>query len=332
MKKITIFLKTLVILPILMLSSCQNEATQLLQDSNSTTDQKTGSPTEEELLKQGWKLVQVIKPDIPLSKTSTSAESSVPDPIPLTQAHLKDLGYDINFAPGRNSIKGAFAIDDIVPDGIWFNSGLLVDGNTDNYAGSHDPDAKIILGTPQLSNQEESSLPDDVYTTIATNNSDKETEITVKYTYKEGYKSTWQRKVSGSFKLGIKVGFKFADTVSGEVSSEITVGGETTDGTENSNETTKESAYKVTVPAHSQVKVNVFTKMRNTTVKYTIPYSISGLVRTNFYKPVQGHYFHAMDITQYPKFKPTITNEMGSTKVIKYLEVHVVNSQPEKLQ
>jgi len=100
-------------------------------------------------------------------------------------------------------------------------------------------------------------------------NSDTEAQLTVKYSYKEGYKKTWQRKVLGSFKIGAKAEVKVPLVAKGEISTEVVVGGETVNGEENSHETTKESSYTVKVPPHSEVEVKAFTKIRTTTIDYT---------------------------------------------------------------
>lgn len=331
MKKNTSFLKMLAIPLILTLSSCQNESTDLTQDPSISTVSKDDY-TKEELLKQGWKIVKVIKLNSDLSQLN-SAKTTVttPQPVPLTESHLRDLGYDVAFPAGITSLKSAFTRNNQTPDGIWFNSGLMVGNvNTDNYAGEQ-PNAQIKLGTPQISNKITTNLPDDVFTTNAVNQGNTESEIDVKYSEKTGYKTTWQRKISGSFKLGFKLGFKFAATVSGDVTTEVVVGGETTDGSETSHEITKESTYKAKVAPHSKKTIKVFTKMKSTTVDYTIPFSLTGTVRTNFQHEVDGHYFWSGDITSYSNFNPNIKSETGTAKAIEYLEITVVESPAQPL-
>lgn len=167
--------------------------------------------------------------------------------------------------------------------------------------------------------------PDDVFTTIAANQGDTEAELTVKYSYKDGYKTSWQRKVSGSFKIGAKAEIKVPLVAKGEVSTEVLVGGDTTDGTENSHETTKESSYKVKVPPHSEVEV------KTTTIDYTISFSLTGSVRTNYNPTVDGHYFWSGQISAYPNFLRNIKSEIGTIKGTNCLEVNVVNSPAKRI-
>lgn len=344
MKKITIFLKTLVILPILMLSSCQNEATQLLQDSNSTTDQKTGSPTEEELLKQGWKLVRSIKLDPDLPKKTAAAKNTLPDPIPLTKAHLKDMGYDIETSQGKSDLFGKFGFNNPVgyahlgltssaAIGLYFSPNLNMDFPDNPMFIETAPNVKIIQGEPVLSSQLTTSLPDDVFTTVAYNNTDKETEVTVKYTYKKGHKTTWQRKVMGSYKVGAKTKFNFF-ALEVEVSAEVMVGGETADGTENTVEVSSETDYKVTVPAHSKVTVKAYNRVTSTTVNYTIPFSLTGNVAV-VYNAIKTNgndkAYIVFPITSFTNFTGGIQNETGDVKAVNYVQVDVIASAPEKL-
>lgn len=330
MKKLTIC-KMLAIFSVLLLNSCQNESNDLMQDvaPSETFEQKQASPSEEELLQKGWKLVEIIKPNQSRSTPFIAARSTA-NPIPLTEGHLLDIGYDINTPSGRDNLKRAFGKSGQNADGIWFNSILQVDANTANYMGPQ-PNVQISLGTPRVSNKQDGNMPDEVYTTIATNQGNTEAKLSVSYSYKEGYKTNWQRKTMGSFKLGVKAGFEVPLIGKGEVSAEVLVGGETANGTETSNETTKQSSYTVTVPPRSTVEVKAFTKIKTTTVDYTIPFTLTGSVRTNFNPTVDGHYFWSGDISNYPNFLPNIKSEMGTVKSINYVEVHVVSSPAKKI-
>lgn len=332
MKKNSIISKSLIILPIVILSSCTNETLESVQQQDNAdalmakNARVSNNESANELIKKGWKVVKVIQLD---QKSHTTKHSNESKEISLTDAHLKDLGYDIKSNGDKHNLKKAFSYKDEIADGIWFNSNLSVDANKDNYAGTK-PDAKIKLGKPQISNKQDGDMPDEVFETEAVNQSNSETELTVKYGYKQGYKTSWQRKVSGTLKVGAKVGIDFA-IAKAEISTEVTVGGEKAHGEDTSNEKSIESSYKVKVPARSKVRVKVFTHMKYTSAEYTVPYSLSGTVRTNFKKKVDGHYFWANDIINYPSFKPNIKNESGATKVVNYIEVKVLNSPAEKL-
>lgn len=256
----------------------------------SITEFKKSDLTEADLLKAGWTIAKQISTPSSVENSNVysqkGATTTGEQKFKLTADHLNQLGYDTG---NPKSILEKFIYGGIRPDGVNFNSDLKVGSVSNQETG----DAYVLLGqaTTQVLSKD-FQMPDNVYVTDVVNNSNQKATITKKYTYKEGFKTTWQRKVNGSFKLGAKISIGLpADFIKGEVSTEVTVGGERTDGTEDSNEKTIEDAITVEVPARSKVQVAVTTKITKTTVSYSVPMSVMGSSFANYYQKVNGHFF-----------------------------------------
>ncbi len=255
----------------------------------------------------------------------------------MTIEHLKNLGYD-NQGRGLDKLRKVFKKSGTLPEGIIFNSTLSVGSpNYNNYAG-FDPNASLFVTGPETLEIPTEQSPDDVFVIEVVNASDEKVEEIAKYSYKQGFKTIWQRKFSGSVKLGYKakVNLFVADA---EVSTEVTIGGEITDGTETSNEVTKEADTKVIIPPHSKKTIRAFTKTVNKKVGYTVRTNINGHARTNYPLPVHhdaysgagNHYFWSDDLNEYPEFTIGVNAEKGEVTATKYLEVHVYISPAEPL-
>lgn len=283
---------------VLYVSSCkENDNLDYTKPTLTSEDLKRGlkssTITEADLLKSGWTLVKDIKSPFYTENTDgrpktgqKNGATSGDQEISLTANHLSQLGYDVS---NPKTILEGFVYGSIRPDGVNFNSQLKVGSVSDQQTGN----AYVLLGSPSIKVlSDDLEMPDEVYVSEVENNSAETITLSKKYTYKQGYKTTWQRKVSGSLKIGAKVTIGLpADVVKGEVSTEITVGGETTDGTEDSTEKSIEDAVSVPVPPHSKVKVVIMTKIKKTTVNYSVPMSVKGRAWANYYKTVNGHYF-----------------------------------------
>lgn len=344
--KITSTLKTISVsfLIVFSVSSCaENESNDnikpALVSEGVESELKSFKVTEEDLLKSGWKLVKDAKSPLISKKANEhfSAQNNTTtfteQRFKLTADHLDQLGYNVN---DSRRIKEKFMLKGILTDGINFNPGLKVAG----VSSQPDGDAYVLLGKPSIKVLDDNlQMPDEVYTTYVENNTNKDAIIKKKYTYKQGYQTSWQRTISGSLSLSAtcSIGIPIADV---EVSTSVTVGGETTNGTNTSTEKTIEDEIEVPVPAHSRIKVAIVTKISRSTVNYSVPMSVRGGCMANFYKPVEGHYFHyfpASGIDNDGKGNNGLTNgeltsEAGKAESVNRVETKIFLSEPELLK
>ncbi|HAO28843.1 MAG TPA: hypothetical protein DCQ68_16635 [Chryseobacterium indologenes] len=284
--------------------------------------------TEAEMLQKGWKIVDEFKlPESPGTSLSISDGSKE---ISFKANHLKDMGYDVNFSGERTRLKNIFAYSGQVPDGIIFNPDLSVDGDTRNSAAS--PNVSVVLGTPDVKIKTNGvDLPDDAYTTEAINNGDRESEITVTYSYKKGYSTSWKRTVSGSFEVGASVSVDIPLVAKATASTKVVVGGDTTEGTESSEEITQTSTYKTVVPAHSKKTISILTKVKGSSVEYFVPMKLSGNLLANFPSPVNGHYYWAFPVEDFPNFISNVHGESGIVKSVSNVSVTVMESPAQTI-
>lgn len=298
---------------------------------------KSSKISEADLLKAGWTVVKDIKSSFSANNEDAYSKNgaiSEEQKFKLTAQHLSQLGYDVN---NPKAILEKFIFRDIRPSGVNFNSELKVGDVSKQETG----DAHVLLGKPSIEVvSKDFQMPDEAYVTEVINNGDKETTLTKKYTYKQGYKTTWQCKVNGSLKVGAKLSIGIpGDFFKGEVSTEVTVGGETTDGTETSTEKTIEDAIQVPVPAHSKVKVAIITKITKSTVKYSVPMSIKGIAWANYYTRVDNHYFWGLpasgidnsSFSNYGLTHGNLTSESGEAASIVSVETKIIISKAEPL-
>ncbi|WBV55348.1 hypothetical protein PFY10_14040 [Chryseobacterium daecheongense] len=311
-------------------SCSRDEVSSIGDDTENTsyTDLKRTSMTEAEMLQKGWKIVDEFK--LPGNTNVIRGISDEKSKIPFKANHLKDMGYDINFSGEKTRLKNIFAYSGQVPDGIIFNPDLSVDGDMRNTAAS--PDVSIVLGTPDVKIKTDGvDLPDDSYTTEAINNGDRESEITVTYSYKKGYSTSWKRTVSGSFEVGASVSIDVPLVAKASASTKVVVGGDTTDGTESSEEITETSTYKAIVPAHSKKIISVLTKLKGSSVEYSVPMKLTGTLLANFPNPANGHYYWAFPVEDFPNFISNIHGESGIVKSVSNVSVTVLESPAQKI-
>lgn len=295
--------------------------------------------SEEDLLKSGWKLIKDVKSPFMSKNTNEYSNAQkntatfTEQRFNLTADHLQQLGYNVN---SPKSIIEKFIFKGVRPDGLKFNSGLKVDG----VSYQADGDAYVLLGKPSIKVLDDNlQMPDEVYTTYVENNTNKPATLKKKYTYKQGYQTSWQRTISGSLSVNAtcSIGIPMAGA---ELSTSVTVGGETTNGTNTSTEKTIEDEVEVKVPAHSRKKVAIVTKIRKSTVNYSVPISVRGGCMANFPKSVDGHYFHyfnAAGINNDGKGNNGLTNgglrsEAGKAESMNRVETKILISEPEALK
>ncbi|ASW75237.1 hypothetical protein IQ37_18805 [Chryseobacterium piperi] len=292
-------------------------------------DVKKVEMTEAEMLQKGWKVVDEFK----LTSQPLNANNNLINGekrLPFKAGYLKDMGYDIYSSGQRERLKNVFSYYGQIPDGITFSSDLSVDGDTRNTASN--PDVSVVLGTPKINIETNGlDLPDDAYTTEAVNNSDRESEITVSYSYKKGYSTSWKRTVSGSFEVGATVSVDIPLVAKASASTKVVVGGDTTDGTESSEEITETSTYKAIVPAHSKKTIAILTKLKGSSVEYFVPMKLTGVLLANFSSPVNGHYYWAFPIESFPNFLSNIHGETGVAKSVSNVSVKVLESPAQKI-
>ncbi|PTT32390.1 hypothetical protein DBR28_15270 [Chryseobacterium sp. HMWF028] len=344
--KITSTLKTISVsfLIVFYVSSCaENESNDNIKPASVSEGNEAGlkslKVSEEDLLKSGWKLVKDAKSPF-MSKntderfnaqknTATFAEQR----FTLTAKHLEQLGYSVN---SPKSIIEKFIFKGVRPDGLKFNSGLKVDG----VSYQADGDAYVLLGKPSIKLIDDNlQMPDEVYITYVENNTNEAAVLKKKYTYKQGHHISWQRTISGSLSVSASCSIEIP-MAGAEVSTSVTIGGETTNGSDTSTEKTIESEVEVPVPANSKVKVAIVTKISKSSVNYSVPMSVYGNCVANFPKSVDGHYFHyfsAAGINNNGDRNNGLTNgeltsEAGKAESMSRVETKILISKPEVLK
>lgn len=312
--------------------SCSRDEVSTMNDDSAkvnAADVKKVQLTEAEMLQKGWKIVDEFKlPDN--NSLGVNSLTNEEREIPFKPNHLKDMGYDISYSGERTRLKNVFAYNGQIPDGIIFNPDLSVDGDARNTAPN--PNVSIVLGTPQVTIKTDGiDLPDNAYTTEAINNGDRESEITVSYSYKKGYSTSWKRTVSGSFEVAASVSVDIPLVAKASASTKVVVGGDTTEGTENSEEITETSTYKTIVPAHSKKTISILTKLKGSSVEYFVSMKLNGRLQANFPSPVNGHYYWAFPIEDFPNFLSDIHGESGTVKSVSNVSVTVLESPAETI-
>jgi hypothetical protein len=312
--------------------SCSRDEVSAINDDSAkvnSAEVKKVQLTEAEMLQKGWKIVDEFKlPDN--NSLGVNSLANEEREIPFKPNHLKDIGYDINYSGERTRLKNVFAYNGQIPDGIIFNPDLSVDGDTRNTAPN--PNVSIVLGTPEVTVKTDGiDLPDNAYTTEAINNGDRESEITVSYSYKKGYSTSWKRTVSGSFEVAASVSVDIPLVAKASASTKVVVGGDTTEGTENSEEITETSTYKTIVPAHSKKTISILTKLKGSSVEYFVPMKLNGRLQANFSSPVNGHYYWAFPIEDFPNFLSDIHGESGTVKSVSNVSVTVIESPAQTI-
>ncbi|KAB1231919.1 hypothetical protein [Chryseobacterium viscerum] len=312
--------------------SCSRDEVSAINDDSAkvnSAEVKKVQLTEAEMLQKGWKIVDEFKlPDN--NSLGVNRLANEEREIPFKPNHLKDMGYDINYSGERTRLKNVFAYNGQIPDGIIFNPDLSVDGDTRNTAPN--PNVSIVLGTPEVTIKTDGiDLPDNAYTTEAINNGDRESEITVSYSYKKGYSTSWKRTVSGSFEVAASVSVDIPLVAKASASTKVVVGGDTTEGTENSEEITETSTYKTIVPAHSKKTISILTKLKGSSVEYFVPMKLNGRLQANFSSPVNAHYYWAFPIEDFPNFLSDIHGESGTVKSVSNVSVTVIESPAQTI-
>ncbi|PWN65564.1 hypothetical protein [Chryseobacterium viscerum] len=312
--------------------SCSRDEVSAINDDSAkvnSAEVKKVQLTEAEMLQKGWKIGDEFKL-LDNNSLVVNRLDNEEHEIPFKPNHLKDMGYDINYSGERTRLKNVFAYNGQIPDGIIFNPDLSVDGDTRNTAPN--PNVSIVLGTPEVTIKTDGiDLPDNAYTTEAINNGDRESEITVSYSYKKGYSTSWKRTVSGSFEVAASVSVDIPLVAKASASTKVVVGGDTTEGTENSEEITETSTYKTIVPAHSKKTISILTKLKGSSVEYFVPMKLNGKLQANFSSPVNGHYYWAFPIEDFPNFLSDIHGESGTVKSVSNVSVTVIESPAQTI-
>ncbi|MGY0040564.1 aerolysin family beta-barrel pore-forming toxin [Pedobacter sp. NJ-S-72] len=307
----------------------------------STTLKELGYNSVDEMIKEGWQIVEEFKP-AHLLKSNTGSElissagsavknTQADNNIPLTLDHLRQLGFNPDNEAGRIILRDLFRRSGVRPDGIVLSRSQYIEGGvvTSDVANGN-VQAFVTTGSPIVTVDAKGiEYPDEVYTTEAINNADTSAKkITVDYTYQSGYKTSWSRQVTGSFKLGAKGKIGIPFVAEGEVSTEIMIGGATTDGTESSNTKTIKSAYTADVPANSKVIITVLTRKKQSKVSYKVPMELTGQISVNYPSSVDGHYFwydNANILLKNPKA------EEGVAQAVENITTQIIASKPVKI-
>ncbi|MCQ9637188.1 hypothetical protein MP477_19755 [Chryseobacterium sp. WG23] len=264
----------------------------MLENEKPISSKNAGNKTEKELLARGWTLVKEIDlmPDLKKSlKISTSAKSMEQSDIkiPFTEKFLSQMGWDLS-----DTNNGRAEIQEIIkqlksltpggenpnPDAVLFTRDFALNRkNIKEEKNWWKADTYVKLGKPELvANPNQLELPDEVFSTEVMNSSNEDSEITVTYSYKTGYKYTWNTKYSGSLKTSVTYKAGVPLVLEGQVTVEWIVGGEKSWGEDTTNEKTLTSSYKTKIPANSKKSIKVFTKMQSSEVNYTVPITVNG--------------------------------------------------------
>ncbi|MCS4300604.1 aerolysin family beta-barrel pore-forming toxin [Chryseobacterium sp. BIGb0232] len=328
---------------VLSIVSCSRaDSTSILENEKSTTP--NNSITEKELLAQGWTIVKEINliPELKnRAKTSARSMEQSDIKVPFTEKYLSQMGWDLSDTDnGRKeqqevikqlkSLTPGGSYPD--PNGVLFTRDFALGRkNIKEEKNWWKADTYVLLGKPELvAKPNQLELPDEVFSTEVTNASNEDSEITVTYSYKTGYKYTWNTKFSGSLKIGSTLSFGIPLTAKGETTVEIMVGGEKSWGEDTTNEKTLTSSYKTKVPANSKKSIKVFTKMQGSEVNYTVPITINGTYV--LCTPGYRYEINNMDITKGLLRDSSIPmNEQGVVKSVASSTVKILESPAVKL-
>lgn len=296
-----------------------------------TTLKELGYNSVDEMLKKGWSIVEEFKPlKRKVAVTELENISAQEQSIPMTLDHLRQIGYNPDDEAGRKRINELFIKDGIRPDGIALSPTEKIEGGVVPSEMSEETNRAFVkVGTPEVKVEEKGiEHPDEVYVTEAINQSDRTDKITVAYSYQKGYKTSWASQVTGSFKTGVKGKIIVPLVAEGEVSTEITVGGSTTNGTEDATTETISSTYAADVEPKSKVIITVLTKRKKSKVTYKVPMSITGRLSANYYTLVSDHYFWFYDANTL--LKDPIAEE-GIVEAVENVTTEVMASESIKL-
>ncbi|MCL7987032.1 aerolysin family beta-barrel pore-forming toxin [Sphingobacterium sp. lm-10] len=303
--------------------------------------EELGYNNVDEMIKDGWKLVDTYKATPATNQRwafNQNLTSRVEqEKLPITYNLLKDMGYDIYTRRDLARLKIKTLLEGKRPDGLSFSSNLTTEGSSHPTALERMglEGIYIKLYPPQLEILESSiGQPDEIFRVTAYNSSNQESTSEVDYSYKTGYKTTWQKQVNGSLKVGVKAEIGVPMLSKFETNAEVTIGKVNTDGGENSTETTRSSKYKATVPAHSKKTLVVITKRAKSSVRYTVQMSVFGSVGANYPVPVARHgvpgwhYFHGFSADTF--FLPP-KSEQGVVNVLENFDVEIFESPAERI-
>ncbi|MDC8098994.1 hypothetical protein [Chryseobacterium rhizosphaerae] len=327
---------------VLSIVSCSRaDSTGLLENERSATSNNIGNKTEKELLAKGWTIVKEIdlKPNLKESFNKNALakyEGQLETKVPFTSEHLFQLGWDSESSDDGNELAKALKlsrgpIGDMNLYGVVFTPTVAINTTPKKEKQWYKANTVVVLETPQVDvAPTEITIPDTSYTTEVVNSSNEDSEITVAYSYKSGYKTNWYLKASASIKVGATFVVGIPTIFEGKVNTEITVAGEGGYGKEDNQETTLTSTYKTKIPANSKKMITVLTKIQGSKVNYKAPISIKGptllCAKDWKYDVLQG------DITQIlrrDQSKPI--DELGTATVIANTSVKILESPAIKL-
>ncbi|MDR6527752.1 hypothetical protein J2787_003144 [Chryseobacterium rhizosphaerae] len=327
---------------VLSIVSCSRaDSTGLLENEKSATSNNIGNKTEKELLAKGWTIVKEIdlKPNLKESfnkNVSGKLNEQQEIKMPLKPEHLLQLGWNLNSQDDRKEIiknlKAPTAFTGYTdPYGVIFTPDFGIETTPKNEKLWYKSNTTVISGAPQIQTDITAiEMPDASYTTEVVNSSNEDSEITVTYSYKSGYKTNWFIKGSSSIKVGTTFKTEVPLLFEGKVTTEITVGVEGGYGKEDTQETTLTSTYKTKVPANSKKMITVLTKISGSQVSYKAPISIQGtyILCSKDWK----YEVNTQNITGVLRRDPSIPiDELGIIKAIANTSVKVLESPAIKL-
>lgn len=322
----------LFILSVLLLAplvSCSRE------EENRTSPEQYGvvkkQMTEAEMLQKGWKIVKEHDLSINKIRIIGKAPEASSKEIPLTQNHLKQLGYDISIPSKKRDLLSIFDAD-INATGLGFTPDLIIGNPRPIGRPEKDPNVFISVGIPQVTQDADGiDLPDEISSKefINPNDTPAEYTYTYTYTYKEGYRTTWQNKVNGSLKIGASAEISIPLIAGGEVTSEIMIGGEHTKGEDNTTERTVSDTYKTIIAPHSKKTITILRKSKESSIKYFVPIQLKGYMYMEYAFFPTIYAFE--DIEKYTKFTSKSTGTAGIAKSINHTKCTIMESKAEKL-
>ncbi|PWN70464.1 hypothetical protein C1631_010860 [Chryseobacterium phosphatilyticum] len=228
--------------------------------------------SEKELLAKGWMVVKEIDltPGLKenLNKPKfTKYTGQLETKVPFTAEHLFQLGWDSDSSDDGKELAKALKlstgpIGDMDLYGVVFTPTVAINTTPKKEKQWYKANTVVMLGIPQVdTTPTEITIPDESYTTEVVNSSNEDSEVTVTYSYKSGYKTSWYVKASASTKVGATFDISIPLILDAKVNTEITVAGEGGYGKDDTQEKTLTSTYKTRVPANSKKMITVLTKI-----------------------------------------------------------------------
>lgn len=323
----------LVSITFVLLNACQKDEQVTKTSIDEAAFKKAKNITDlgynslDEMLKSGWSRAKnvTIKKQNTLGRAAVVKEERYATKLErkLTFKDLSDLGFSEHRL--RSMIKDIKKVD---PEGLAINSENRFSGVTPTTIERYSQYmAYVKTGKPKITIVDNETIPSKIlFTTTVYNDTDSPSKQYIKRTITTGTTTEWN--VTSSAKIGIegKIGIPLIAETSINVELGLTAGG----GGSRSRTESNEIQAEFEVPPHHKMKVVVLNAEQNSTVKYEIPFHISGYIGTNYTHKVDGHWFwfYHLPTLLGSESKPL---EKGVVTSNKAYDIQIIAQKPEKL-